>query len=64
MKYSDIKILSKKDIQNHIKKEKDNYQKMKFDHTFGLIKNPMEIKIFRKNIAKLETELNQRRNDS
>ncbi|WP_185854630.1 50S ribosomal protein L29 [Blattabacterium cuenoti] len=64
MKYSDIEVLSKKDIKNHIKKQKDNYQKIKFDHVFGLIKNPMEIRIFRKNIAKLKTELNKRRNDS
>ncbi|WP_185878256.1 50S ribosomal protein L29 [Blattabacterium cuenoti] len=64
MKYSDIKVLSEDNIKDHIKKQKDNYQKIKFDHAFGLIKNPMEIKIFRKNIAKLKTELNKRINDS
>lgn len=63
MKYSDVKILSEKDIKNHIKKQKDNYQKIKFDHSFGLIKNPMGIRIFRKNVAKLKTELNRRKND-
>lgn len=64
MKYPDIKVLSEKDIKNHIKKQKENYQKIKFDHAFGLIKNPMEIRIFRKNIAKLKTELNKKKNDS
>ncbi|WP_185852586.1 50S ribosomal protein L29 [Blattabacterium cuenoti] len=64
MKYSYIKGLSENDIKNHIKKQKDNYQKIKFDHAFGLIKNPMEIRSFRRNIAKLKTELNKRINDS
>ncbi|WP_238785517.1 50S ribosomal protein L29 [Blattabacterium cuenoti] len=63
MKYSDIKVLSDDNIKNHIKEQKNNYQKIKFDHAFGLIKNPMKIRIFRKNVAKLKTELNKRRND-
>ncbi len=63
MKYSDIKVLSDENIKNHIKEQKNNCQKMKFDHAFGLIKNPMGIRSFRKNVAKLKTELNKRRND-
>ncbi|AER40671.1 MAG: 50S ribosomal protein L29 [Flavobacteriales bacterium] len=58
-KYSKIKIFSVEDIEPHINIQKENYRRMKFDHAFGLKKNPVEIRFLRKYIAKLKTELNK-----
>ncbi|AWU39797.1 50S ribosomal protein L29 [Blattabacterium punctulatus] len=63
-KYSEIQILSINDIKINIKIQKKNYQKMKFDQVLNFKKNFVKIKIFRRYIAKLKTELNKKINDN
>ncbi|WP_113738244.1 50S ribosomal protein L29 [Blattabacterium clevelandi] len=63
-KYSEIQILSVNDIQTNIKIQKKNYQKMKFDQVLNLKKNFVKIRILRRYIAKLKTELNKKINDN
>ncbi|WP_185873666.1 50S ribosomal protein L29 [Blattabacterium cuenoti] len=56
-----LKKLTIENIQDYLIKKKNFYQKIIFDHTFGLKKNPIEIRFLRKNIAQLKTELNIRK---
>ena len=63
MKYADIKGLSEGEIQDKLKEETEALQKMKFAHAISAIENPMQIRARRKVIAKLNTELNARRNE-
>ncbi|AWU44254.1 50S ribosomal protein L29 [Blattabacterium punctulatus] len=63
-KYSEIQILSINDIKINIQIQKKTYQKMKFDQVLNFKKNFVKIRILRKYIAKLKTELNKKINDN
>lgn len=57
MKNADIKALSVEEIREKIKLEEENLQKLKFAHAISPIENPMRIRVMRKLIARLKTEL-------
>lgn len=57
MKNADIKALSAEEIREKIKLEDENLQKLKFAHAISPIENPMRIRVTRKLIARLKTEL-------
>jgi large subunit ribosomal protein L29 len=57
MKYSEIKGLSKAELQEKLSSETDALRKMKFAHQVSAIENPMKIKETRKLVARLKTEL-------
>jgi large subunit ribosomal protein L29 len=57
MKNADIKALSTEEIREKIKLEEENLQKLKFAHAISPIENPMRIRVTRKLIARLKTEL-------
>ncbi|AEU09290.1 50S ribosomal protein L29 [Blattabacterium sp. (Cryptocercus punctulatus) str. Cpu] len=63
-KYSEIQILSINDIKINIQIQKKIYQKMKFDQVLNFKKNFIKIRILRRYIAKLKTELNKKINDN
>ncbi|WP_341660389.1 50S ribosomal protein L29 [Blattabacterium cuenoti] len=56
----DIKKFSIHDLMKKIEQHQKDYQNMKFHHYIKALKNPMKIRFFRKNIAKLKTEYNKR----
>lgn len=60
MKYSDIKELTLEELKERIKEEKANYTKMKFSHSISAIENPLRIKMARRTVAQLNTELTSR----
>jgi len=57
MKNADIKALSVEEIREKIKLEEENLGKLKFAHAISPIENPMRIRVMRKLIARLKTEL-------
>ncbi|WP_185860524.1 50S ribosomal protein L29 [Blattabacterium cuenoti] len=59
----DLKNLSISDLMKKIDENKKNYQRIKFNHHIKMLKNPIEIKFLRRNIAKLKTEYNKKIND-
>ncbi|BBA17312.1 50S ribosomal protein L29 [Blattabacterium cuenoti] len=59
----DVKKLSIHDLRKKIDQYQKDYQNLKFHHHIKTLKNPMKIKFFRKNIAKLKTEYNKKIND-
>ena len=57
MKNSDITKLSIDELKENINNEAQKLQKFQFAHAISPIENPMQIKVTRRNIARLETEL-------
>lgn len=61
MKKEDLKSLSDKELMEKIKVEKANLLKMKMNHKISPIDNPALIRITRRNIARMLTELSNRK---
>lgn len=64
MKYSEIKSLSTKELVETYKQEKLQYQKMKFQNSVSQVEGQHKMKLGRKTIARLLTEMNNRRFDA
>lgn len=60
MKMSEVKALSLEEVNGKVAAEKENLKKLKFAHAISPIENPMKIRVSRKVIAQLETELRSR----
>ncbi|MEW6774465.1 MAG: 50S ribosomal protein L29 [Bacteroidota bacterium] len=64
MKQQDIILLSDQELKEKIEAEKNKLIKLKLQHAISPIENPMEIRKTRKNIARLLTEFNKRKNNN
>lgn len=60
MKKEDISKLSLEELNSRINSSVDQLGKMKLSHTVSPIENPLQIRVLRKNIARLRTELSKR----
>jgi large subunit ribosomal protein L29 len=60
MKREDIKELSNDELRLRLEEERALYVKMKMNHTISPIENPMKIRVTRRGIAMLHTELTKR----
>jgi len=60
MKYTEVKKLATAELAERLAEEKANYMSMKLTHSLSPLENPMQIKVARKNIARLSTELSTR----
>ena len=60
MKTSEIKDLTTEEIKEKIETEKAALTKMKMNHAVSPLENPMLIRLTRRNIARLMTELRKR----
>jgi large subunit ribosomal protein L29 len=60
MKTAEIRELTSKEIQERLDAEKDTLVRVKLNHVVSPLDNPMKIRVARKNIARLMTELSQR----
>ncbi|MEW5845998.1 MAG: 50S ribosomal protein L29 [Bacteroidota bacterium] len=61
MKATEIRELTDKEILERIELEKTNLLKLRLNHSISPLDNPMKIKETRRNIARLQTILNQRK---
>ena len=57
MKNADIQALSAEALKEQIAVEQETLQRLKFAHAVSPIENPMRIKVSRRLIARLHTEL-------
>jgi len=58
MTYEDIKQLNNKELHATLREERKQLQKLEFNHAVSPIENPAKIRIGRKTIARLMTEIN------
>ncbi len=61
MKNSEVLELSTEEIAARISEERANLTKLKFAHAVSAIENPLRINKVRKDIARLNTELTNRK---
>ena len=60
MKKEDIKELTTDELRLRLVEEKSHYAKLKMNHTVSPIENPLKIRMTRRGIAMIETELTRR----
>ena len=60
MKISDIRELTVEDLQAKLEEEKANYDKLRINHKMAQIENPIQLRVMRKTIAKLNTVLTEK----
>ena len=60
MKQSIVNDLTTDEIRERIVEEQNNYTKLRMNHTVSPIENPLKIKVSRRLIARLHTELKKR----
>ncbi len=60
MKNIDIRNLSVSDLTEKLTNLKKDYSDLKFSHKVSALENPMQIKVLRKTIARITTELSNR----
>lgn len=60
MKIAEIKELETKELAEKIEAEVAKYNLMKLNHAISPLANPSEIKVTRRNIARMKSELRQR----
>ena len=60
MKYNEIKELTTAELAERLAEEKANYTNMKLTHTLSPLENPLQIRVARRTIARLRTELSSR----
>jgi large subunit ribosomal protein L29 len=64
MKSKDIKELSNKEIEMKIAEARQELLNLRFAHATGSLKNPKQITLLKKDIARMLTVLKQRQMDS
>jgi large subunit ribosomal protein L29 len=64
MKTTEIRELSAKEIEERIENEKNLIFRQKMNHAISPLDNPMKIRETRRNIARLETILRQKKNEA
>ncbi|MCC7301667.1 MAG: 50S ribosomal protein L29 [Bacteroidia bacterium] len=60
MKAKEIKQMSTGDLREKITQEKESYVKMAFNHSVSPLDSPIRLRITRRTIARLATELRLR----
>jgi len=60
MKIKEVRELETKDLAERIETEVAKYNQMKLNHSIAPLENPSEIKITRRNIARMKTVLRER----
>jgi large subunit ribosomal protein L29 len=58
---SEIKEFSTKELTERIEVEKNTLVRMRLNHAVSPLDNPMKLKFVRKDIARMMTELNNRK---
>lgn len=57
MKKSEIKNMSLTELKEALLKTKNDYKKLKLTHSVSPLENPSEIKMVRRSIARIKTEI-------
>lgn len=64
MATKEIKALSEQELLDRIKEEKAGLNKMVLNHAISPVENPSKIRVTRRNVARMLTELTSRKKAS
>ena len=59
-KFEELKGFSDEDLAKELKESEIQYQKLQFDHAIKGLDNPISLREFRRDIARLKTEVRSR----
>lgn len=59
-KYLELQDFSQEDLIAQLEDTEAQYAKMRYDHKLTGLDNPMELKEFRKDVARIKTEIRRR----
>lgn len=60
MKQSEVKELSVAELQEELVRSKTSYTELKMAHAITPLENPIQLRVMRKSIARIATELTKR----
>ena len=60
MKPSVIREMSTNELNERLDEEKKQLDKLKLNHSVSPLENPLKIKLYRKTVARIKTELRKR----
>jgi large subunit ribosomal protein L29 len=60
MKPSVIREMSTNELSERLDEEKKQLDKLKLNHSVSPLENPMKVKLYRKTVARIKTELRKR----
>lgn len=60
MKPSVIREMSTNELRERLDEEKKQLEKLKLNHSVSPLENPMKVKLYRKTVARIKTELRKR----
>ncbi len=60
MKQSEIKELSTAELQEKLRETKKAYSDLKLTHAISPLENPIQLRLVRRSVARLATELTKR----
>jgi large subunit ribosomal protein L29 len=60
MKHSTFKDIPTAELKDKLKEDKGTYSKLKLGHAISSLENPLKIKVMRRAIARMTTELRTR----
>ena len=60
MKVNEIKELTTKEVVERLQIEKENLVRLRMNHAVSPLENPNKLKVYKKAIARMETELRRR----
>ncbi|TVQ83572.1 MAG: 50S ribosomal protein L29 [Bacteroidetes bacterium] len=60
MKPSVIREMSTNELKERLDEEQKQLQKLRLNHAVSPLENPMKIKLYRKTVARIKTELRKR----
>jgi len=63
MKITEIRNMTTDELNEKLQDSRKKLSQLKFNNTVQTIENPLEIKILRRQIAKLKTVLNEKNQD-
>lgn len=64
MRNEEIKQMSDLDLNEALTEQKAALADLKFNHTLAGLENPMQLKEYRKTIARISTEINTRKKNA
>lgn len=59
-KFLELQDFSDEDLVAELDVTKNQYRKLKFDHAITGLENPLELRVMRRDIARLNTEIRRR----
>ena len=63
MRFSDIKELSDEELSRRLEELKESYMKLRFQHATAQLDSPAKLKAARRDIARINTLMSQRKNE-